>query len=84
MTVYIKGMPETGDGLTPALVTAAKETGVDLQLEDGAQIGGWIGPVYDENGNVIPLETIRQALAQEDEESQYAQAGRILMGVEEE
>ena len=79
MNVYIK--PE-GEMLA-AVVTAVHEDSLDVRDEKGGMYVGYMAAVYDQDENEIPLEDIRRDFAPNDEETQYAQAGRILMGVAE-
>lgn len=62
MTVYIQGsmLGEEYAGPVKAEVTAVREHGVDLRLENGARLMDWRAKVYDENENEIPLERIRR------------------------
>lgn len=77
MVVYIE-LPRTGR--TMATVTAVRASGVDAQLADGSLVIDARVPVYDEAGNALSLSEVQAALAAGDIDSQYAQAGRILMG----
>lgn len=58
-------------------VTAVYEDGVDLTLEDGTALIGWHAPMYDKNGNEIPLETVRRDFLPTDTASLLARIAEL-------
>lgn len=60
MTVYIKlTLLHMEEKTVSAEVSAVHDDGaVDLRLADGSEIGAWRGPMYDKDGDEIPLETV--------------------------
>ena len=78
MTVYINlNVYQIGEQTVRATVTAVYEDGVDLTLEDGTALIGWHAPMYDENGNVIPLETVRRDFLPTDTASLLARIAQL-------
>lgn len=71
MTVYIQGsmLPESFPGLVSAEVSAVREHGLDLLLEDGSRLIDWQMKVYDMYENEIPLERIRRDFVSADLEA---------------
>jgi len=78
MTVLIKlRLPYKDEETVRATVTAVHEDGVDLVLEDGTALIGWHAPMYDKNGNEIPLDTVRRDFLPTDTASLLARIAEL-------
>ena len=83
MTVYIKlTLLHMEEKTVSAEVTAVHDDGaVDLRLADGSEIGAWRGPMYDINGNEIPLETVRRDFLPQDTTALMARIAQLEQAV---
>ena len=63
---YKHSAPGEGEAMLRANVTAMRANSFDLKLANGSSVMGCSVPLYDENGNEIPLETIRRNFAVND------------------
>ena len=81
MKVYIQGsmLPEGFAGLVQAQITAVREKGVDMKLEDGSVLLDWRMKVYDMYENEIPLEELRRKFVPQDDLQERIRAIEILL-----
>ena len=81
MKVYIQGsmLPDGFAGLVQAQITAVREKGVDMKLEDGSVLLDWRMKVYDMYENEIPLEELRRKFVPQDDLQERIRAIEILL-----
>ena len=76
--VYIKlTLLHMEEKTVSAEVTAVHDGAVDLRLADGSAIGAWRGPIYDKDGNEIPLETVRRDFLSQDTTALMARIAQL-------
>lgn len=82
MTVYIKlTLLHMEEKTVSAEVSAVHDDAVDLRLADGSEIGAWRGPMYDINGDEIPLEKVRRDFLPQDTTALMARIAQLEQAV---
>lgn len=62
-------LPESFPGLVSAEVSAVREHGLDLLLEDGMRLIDWRMKIYDMYENELPLDRVRRDFVSADLEA---------------
>ena len=78
MVVYIRTrLPRREEEILRGSVTNVRDDSADILLDNGTRLIGWRGPMYDKDGNEIPLETVKRDFLSQDTTALMARIAQL-------